>query len=101
METLGRFSDSFDKGEDFCDFLFAFRYTSLFLKGVYSKNKEFAPRGGSKVFPFRVDPSSEVSKTILTGLSPLTVYQFLLNDISANQKLDNKVFVISCHMLMK
>ena len=29
-----------------------------FLKGVYSKRKEFAPTG-SKVFPFRVDPFSK------------------------------------------
>ena len=29
-----------------------------FWKGVFSKRKEFAPRG-SKFFPFRVDPFSE------------------------------------------
>ena len=37
-------------------------FSKLFLliseKGVYSKRKEFAPKG-SKVFPFRVDPFSE------------------------------------------
>ena len=28
----------------------------VFWKGVYSKRKEFAPKG-SKFFPFRIDPS--------------------------------------------
>ena len=45
------------------------------LKGVYSKRKEFAPKG-SKFFPFRVDPFSEKigeqeSKQDVTKLSPL------------------------------
>ena len=37
---------------------------------------------GIKVFPFRVAPFSEGSKTILTELPPSDVYQFLLRNVS-------------------
>ena len=70
MDTLSEFS-IFDKGDDFCDFLFALLYNkipsekkstlegkNLLPKEVYSRRKEF----GSKFFPFRVDPFSEGSK---------------------------------------
>ena len=60
-DTLGRFSSIFDKGDKFCDFLYAFLYSNPLLKGVYSKRKEFAPKG-SKFFPFRVDLISEGRK---------------------------------------
>ena len=45
-------------GCNFYDFLLALLYTKHLLKRVFSKRKEFAPRG-SKFFPFRVDPFSE------------------------------------------
>ena len=44
-------------------------------KGVYSKKKEFAPTG-SKFFPFRVDPFSEVRQYDLTELPPIKVSPF-------------------------
>ena len=49
---------SFCKGDNFFDFfLLSCTYTP-FWKGVYSKRKEFAPKG-SKFFPFRVEPFSK------------------------------------------
>ena len=32
------------KGENFCDFLFAFMHTKPFVKVIYSKGTEFAPK---------------------------------------------------------
>ena len=55
LDILGRFFCHFYKGDNFCDFLFAYLCTNPLLKGVFSKMKEFAPTG-SKFFPFRVDP---------------------------------------------
>ena len=55
------FRTVFQKGDNFNDYLFAFLHTKpllkrgLLWKGVYSKRKEFAPKG-SKFLPFRVDP---------------------------------------------
>ena len=43
----------FYKGDNFCDFVFL--HISPFLKWVYSKRKEFAPKG-SKFFLIWVDP---------------------------------------------
>ena len=34
MDTPGRFSAIFDKGDNFHDFLFAFLYTNRLLKGL-------------------------------------------------------------------
>ena len=49
----------FYKGDNFCDFLFAFLQSkSLLKKSLLYKRKEFAPRG-SKFLPFRVDAFSE------------------------------------------
>ena len=64
LDTRSRFSP-FYKGDKLRNFMFAFLLIKTLLKGVHSKRKEFAPRG-SKFFPFRVDPFSEGSKTILT-----------------------------------
>ena len=47
-----------------------------FVKGVYSKKKEFAPKR-SKFFPFRVDRFSEWRQSIFLRVSPLKVYHFL------------------------
>ena len=57
LDTLCRFSAIFCKGDDFCNFLFAFLYIKPPLKKVHSKRKEFAPFG-SKFFPFWVDQIS-------------------------------------------
>ena len=56
--TFGRIVVFFYKGDNFCDFLFAFLQTRPLLKMVNSKNKEFVPKG-SKIFPFSVDSISE------------------------------------------
>ena len=44
---LGRFSNSFDKGENFHDLLFAFLNTKSFLKTVYAKRKDLALEANS------------------------------------------------------
>ena len=65
--------DHFCKGDNFFDFfLLSCTYTP-FWKGVYSKRKEFAPKG-SKFFPFRVEPFSEGRKTMWIELPPLKMY---------------------------
>ena len=63
----------FYKGDNFHDFLFAFLHIKSLLKGIYFKRKEFAPRG-SKFFPFRVEPFSEVRQKT-KELSLIKVYQ--------------------------
>ena len=55
LETNCRISTFFYKGDNFCDFLFAFLHTKL---RVYSNRKEFTACG-SKFFLFRVDPFPE------------------------------------------
>ena len=69
--------------------LLPFLQTNPLCEGVYSLRKEFAACG-SKFFPYRVDPFSEgdrvdpfsnVTKTILPGWPPLKVYTFLLNSM--------------------
>ena len=75
--TLGRFSATFNKGDNFCDFLFCFPATKSLPTGVYSKREEFAPEGRetcskeSKYFPFKVDPFSEGRQKCLKELPPL------------------------------
>ena len=64
---LGRFSDIFYKGDNFYDYLSAFLHTSAFLKWVYLKRKEFAPKS-SKFFPLSVDPFAEGAQNNLTKL---------------------------------
>ena len=46
------------KRENLCDLLFAFLYTKLLLKGVYSKMKDLKDFAlvGSKLFSFTADP---------------------------------------------
>ena len=56
LDTCGRFSATFYKRDNFCDFLFAFSHTSSLLKMPV----------GSKFFPFRVDPFSEGRENTLT-----------------------------------
>ena len=58
----------FNKGDNFCDFLFAFLHTP--------SEKGSTLKGGSKFFPFRVDSFSEGKQTVLTELPPLNMYQF-------------------------
>ena len=42
-DTLGKFFTILHKGDNFCDFMFAFLYTKALIKRIYSKMKEFAP----------------------------------------------------------
>ena len=60
--------------------LFAFMYTSLLLKSVYSKMKEFVPMG-SYFFSFGVEACTEGSKKHKTFLHTclLNAYQFPLS----------------------
>ena len=51
------------KRHNFCDFLFAFVYTSSLLRKGFLTRKEFAPLG-SKFFPFRVELFSKGRQTI-------------------------------------
>ena len=55
LDTLGKFSVIFNKGDNFCDIMLAFLYPNPLLKVVNSKRREFTPKG-SKLFFFRVDP---------------------------------------------
>ena len=78
MGALSRFSTISDKGDNFCDFLFAFLYTHPLLKrGLLLKERICSP--WEQIFPFSVDPFSEGSKLILSELSPLKVYPFPLS----------------------
>ena len=63
-------------GDNLCDFVFSFLHMKPLLKRVYSKRKEFAPKG-SKFFPFRVDLFSEWrQKPFRQELPPLKVHPF-------------------------
>ena len=64
LDTLGRFSVIVYRGDNFCDFLFAFIHTQQLRKGGLLK---------SKFFLFRVDPKGSQTELLL-----LTVYQFPL-----------------------
>ena len=55
MDSHGDLASTFHKGDNFCDFPFAFLHISPLLKWIYSIRKEFAPKG-STFFPFEVDP---------------------------------------------
>ena len=74
--TLGRFSAIFHRGDNFYEFLFGFLYTKFLLKRDLKENLIAVPSGvqmeseGSKFFPFREDPFSE--------LLPLKVHWFPL-----------------------
>ena len=67
LVTLDSFSAIFHKGDNFCDFLFAFRNNNLFLKMVYSKRKEFSLKG-SKLFPFILESFPEGNRISLDGV---------------------------------
>ena len=62
---LGEFPPFYFYKGGYFDSVFTSPHNNPFIKGVYSKRKEFAPRG-SKFFPFRVDPFLEGRQTILT-----------------------------------
>ena len=68
---LDRFPIIYYKGDNSCNFMFAFLHTNpiAFCKGDYSKQKEFAPMG-NKFFSFRVDLSfRRKTKMNLTEMS--------------------------------
>ena len=50
LGTPDKFSTILYKGDNFCDFLFAFLQPKSILKGVHSKRKKIASKG-SKFFP--------------------------------------------------
>ena len=77
LDTLGRFSTISYKGENFCDFLFAFLCIP-FWKEVYSKIKEFAPCG-SKFFPVKEEHFSEMDKNNFDRVASPKVYLFSFN----------------------
>ena len=57
LDTLGKFSFIFERGDNLCDFCFIVHQFSS-VKGSSLKGKNLLPLG-SKFFPFRVDPFSE------------------------------------------
>ena len=77
LDMLGWFSATFIRKKIFVISCLLRCILSPFLKGVYSKRKEFAPLG-SKFFPFRVDPFPERRKKQIWHLSSLKKYSFLL-----------------------
>ena len=50
MGTYPSFSAIFAKGNNFHAFMFASLHDDAFIKEVYSKRKEFAPRGANSFF---------------------------------------------------
>ena len=60
LDTFGRLSTIFIR-DNFCDFISSFLYIKPFLKKVYFKSNDFASLQ-NKLFPFRADPFSELSK---------------------------------------
>ena len=67
-----------DKGDNICNFLYAFLHNKSLVNGPTLKGKNLLPRG-SKFFPFRVDPFWEGRENYLTELPHLRVYLFSLN----------------------
>ena len=55
MDTPGNFSVMIYKGDNFWDFMFTFQHFQIFLKKVYLKSDEFAPKVG-KFIPISKDP---------------------------------------------
>ena len=49
-DILNRFSAIFDKGDNFCDFLFAFLYNNLSGKGSSLKGKNLLLPGANSFF---------------------------------------------------
>ena len=89
LDSFGRFSLIFYKGENFCDFLFVFCSVSSqvpFLKGSTLKGKNLLPLG-SKFFPFRVDLFSEGSKNYFGRVVSLESVSAPLESCSAQNKV--------------
>ena len=76
MDTFGRFRfTAFDKGDDFCDFVFALVHT----KPRLFRYKDFAPLG-TEIISFTSRPIyRKHTKTIFTDVAPVKVYHLLLN----------------------
>ena len=61
-DTPGRGSAILYKGDNLCDFLFAFSAHQIsYWKGVNAKRRELVSKG-NKFFPLKVDPFSAWSK---------------------------------------
>ena len=87
----------FDKGDNFCDFLFVFLHTKSLLKRDFTlKGKNSFPR---EVFPLRVDPFSRRCKEmVLPELSPLknvSAPKMFQGKIRANGISDQHLFAVS------
>ena len=92
LDTVGRIPTILNKGDNFCDFLFAFLRTDPFWKRVYSKRKEFAPKG-SKFLPFIVDHFQKGVKTILKKLLVLKLTTIFLGT--------SDILILYCMWFMK
>ena len=76
MDTLNSFQPFFDKGDNLCDFLFAFLHqapseaeSAIRKELAHSIKNEFTPRG-SKFFLYRVDPFTERNKNKFENCVP-------------------------------
>ena len=81
LDTLGRFSAVFDKGDNFCDFLFTILRTKVFWKKgstVKAPSEKRAALKGKTSTPFRVESFSG-GRQKQFGLSCLPMYLFILN----------------------
>ena len=70
-----------------------------FWKGVYSKRKEFAPKG-SKFFPFRVEPFSEGDWTSRMQIGSHKIVSLLKNGSNSNRCI-RRIPVITWYKLHK
>ena len=57
LDTFGKFSVTFYKGDNYFDFLSALLHTKPFLKESILKGKNLHPPGANS-FPYRIDPFS-------------------------------------------
>ena len=73
-EYIWQIFHHFYKGDNFCDFMFAFLHITPHLNRAYFKRKEFPPTG-RKFFPFKVGPFSEGRQINLNGVtSPENIF---------------------------
>ena len=78
IDIFGRFSVTFYKGDNFCDFLLIFLYTNpLLKKGSALKGKNLLPKGANS-FLLEQTPFQKGGKRILTELPSLQKHQFPL-----------------------
>ena len=87
LDTLGRFSFMFFKGDNFCDFLFAFLHSVPSEKGSTPRKNEFATNG-RKFCSFNSSPANgdfcHLLITFANSLDPDQARQKVRPDLDPN-----------------